>query len=47
MVLAVAKEQAAALGVRVFEHYETGLTEEQAVTTIRRLFPVEEQQLKV
>lgn len=37
MVLAAAEEQAAALGIRVMEHYETGLTEEEATAAISRL----------
>lgn len=37
MVLAAAEERAAALGIRVVEHYETGLTEEEAIVAISRL----------
>lgn len=37
MVLAAAEEQAATLGIRVVEHYETGLTEEGASAAISRL----------
>ena len=34
MVLAAAEERAAALDIRVVEHYETGLTEEGAIEAI-------------
>ena len=37
MVLATAQKEAALLGVRVVEDYETGLTEEQAIAAISRL----------
>lgn len=37
MVLAVAEEQTAVVGIRVIEDYETGLTEEQAMVAISRL----------
>lgn len=34
MVLAAAEERAGVLGIRVVEHYETGLTEEGAIAAI-------------
>lgn len=37
VVLKVAEEQAAALGIRVVQHYVTGLTEEEATAAIARL----------
>ncbi|CAM9544635.1 unnamed protein product [Ectocarpus fasciculatus] len=36
-VLAVAEEQAAGVGIRVVDHYETGLTEEEALAAISRI----------
>lgn len=38
MVLAVAEQRAASLGFRVVDHYETGLSEEGAMSAISRLF---------
>ncbi|CAM9780771.1 unnamed protein product [Scytosiphon promiscuus] len=37
LVLRVAEEQAAALGIRILQHYETGLAEEEATLAIARL----------
>lgn len=37
MVLAAAEKRATAVGIRVLEHYETGLTEEEAMAAISRL----------
>ena len=37
MVLTAARKEAALLGIRVVDDYETGLTEEQAIDAISRL----------
>lgn len=42
MVLAAAEKAAAALGIRVVDHYETGLTEEEAIAATSRLLVLSE-----
>ncbi len=37
MVLAAAEKAATAIGIRVVDHYETGLTEEEAIAATSRL----------
>lgn len=41
LVLAAAEKRGASLGIRVVDHYETGLSEKEAVSAVSRLFPEE------